>query len=250
MILEQDQQLIERLEKYGGNFEQIRACFNLEDRIGFGSLPNAHNVYSLGMLIDVFGARDGRLGYSDNQGFFPEKGILPEDEAARIIISPNTSKDKPYLVSVYQKKGWWDGDSFEPRILGVPDLVLDGLVAHELSHWVKEYGQLPVNVQRVLKQREQDFIKLCKDASEYAGKFGREAYWDFMDQYYTPTNGEADIDIIASLYGYKEEVIAKIDYTTECLKTYNGPDEDTQYVTPKQAIQQMEFHKKEVQRYG
>jgi len=40
---------------------------------------------------------------------------------------------------------------------------------------------------------------LCEDASEYAGKFGQDAYWDFMNQYRIPTNGEVDIDIIASL---------------------------------------------------
>ena len=250
MISEQDQKLIERLEEYRSNFEQIRSRFGLDDRIGFGSLPNAHSVYSLGMLVDVFGTRGDELGYSDNQGFFPESVVLPEEESARVIVYPNTSKEKLHVVSVYQKKGWWDKDSFEPRVLEVSDLVLDGLVAHELSHWVKEYGQLPERVQEVLKQRELGFIQLCHNASEHARKFGQEAYWDFMNQHHVSTNGEADIDIIASLYGFKEGVIAKIDYTMECLRAYNGPDEDPQYETPKQAIKQLEFRKKDVQRYG
>ena len=250
MIAEQDQRLIERLRKYQGTFRQIRSRFGLDDGIGFGSLPNAHSVYSLGMLVDVFRSRTNNLGYFDNQGLNSEAVILPEDQSARVLVYPDTSKERPHVVSVYQKKGWWDGISFEPRVMSVPDLVLDGVVAHELSHWVKEYGELPERVQEVLKQREHDFIQLCHDASKHAKRFRRETYFDFMNQHHISTNGEADIEIIASLYGFREAVIAKIDYVIGCLRTYTGPDEHPQLVTPKQAIEQMEFRKKEVQRYS
>jgi cation transport regulator ChaB len=229
----------------------MRNRFQLDDEIGFGSLPQAHSVYSLGMLVGVYQATNGVIVYSDSRGLFREYVVLPENERERVIISPDFRNKKPHILSIYQKKGWWDnGNDFESKVLTVSNQVLSGVAAHEFSEYLKEYGTLPQEIRDVLRKKEDDFKNLCNEASAYARKSGKKDDWSkFMDKHHVSTNGEDDIDVIAGLFGFREEVLAKIDYVIECLKNYMGPRKDFQKITPSEAIAQLKFRREQVIKY-
>jgi hypothetical protein len=252
MIPRNDQRLLERLSGYKDRFASIRQTFGLDDDIGFGSLPNAHDAYCMGVLLPVVSVKAKSPVYVCDDSLLPlfcEKFLFPLDEAARIIIGPRYSGKTPHLVSVYQKKSWWDRLEFEKKLLSVPDSVLDGLIAHEFSHWVKEHGALCSKARDALKVRESEYASFIKNPEMRARKHCADSYSIYTHWYHVFTNSEADIEIIASLYGFKDAVISKIEYMIDCLKRYKGPNSDSFYITPKQAIKQYKFRKMEVLKY-
>ncbi|NTV24502.1 MAG: hypothetical protein HGA85_09155, partial [Nanoarchaeota archaeon] len=229
---------------------EIRDIMGVTGEVGFASLPNAHSAYSMGMLTPAYNTKEG-TAYMESSGFFPDWAVLPKKEDRRIIV-PNSGSG--YMVSVYQKKGWWDEEMREPRVLSVSDLALDGLVAHELVHWRKDIkDNLPRSVKSVLKRREKDYEALVSQAQEYAKNEGghfTDAFFEFINIHHVSTNGEADIDIIAGLFGFKDGVIAKNRHMIECVKDYRNPEKsDSLYLTPAQVMRQAEFRIAEVERY-
>jgi len=240
MITQDEASLLARLASFKDRFLEIRDRFGIDDRIGFASLPKAHGAYSLGMMIEGRTTNDGLLVYQNCQGMFAETELLPLEEMSRALILPSKSPGS-YVVSVYQRKGWWDLEPIEERVLDVSDLVLEGVVAHELSHWVKEFGVLPEPISEALLKKsarvDQRIINAYRGNAEDKG---------WLDHVWAPCNDEDTIDVIAGLFGFKDAVVAKLDYMAGCIQEYAGPDYDGPRVTPKEALKQMRYRKSQV----
>ena len=227
--------LRERLKPFVPKFLEIRDRFGLGSDIGFGSLPEVHGAYTLGS-VTTFAKTDQGLHYMVPGLLFADYAKLDAKASEGILVMPDVTAERPRLISIYQRKGYHEGSAVEERLLTASDDVFVGIIAHELAHPLAEKPDKPDVVTKFLRRRRDDFVKYADDPNGV----------DMFD-----LSDEAEFDVIASLYGYKDEILAKLRYAAACLSTYQGAD-DLDYSLTKThgyAINETQARIKEVERY-
>lgn len=227
--------LLQRLYEFPPRFHQIRKRMGLGNRVGFGMLPEEHEVYAAGRLIELRKSRKGGILYGSSGFLSYEYKLLTTIQHEGIVVMPDLSHPAPYIVSIYQRKGWWDQLPYEPRLLDAPDDVIVGLITHELAHFSELGEELTKQdkIRKVFAKWERDLIAHPFDTTT-----------DFFD-----LQGEGKIDIIAALHGYKPQIIAKLEYMIACLRSYEGPERAGLAVTPAEAIQTCNARLREITHY-
>jgi hypothetical protein len=187
--------VIEYLEKNKDEFLQMREACGIDEAVGLGSLPRYHVYSQWGALIPIK-VRDGKrmikqmtfVGTINN--FVP---LRPKD-INNIVVMPSGKSDQ-HLVSVYPKRGCMEGGGLEQRMLDAGRDVFCGLVSHELAEYWLNF--------------DKDNIPL-----EFREK---------LDTIYSPSDDvreQSKADVLGSLYGYQQQVLAFLNLHLDCLKTY------------------------------
>lgn len=216
----------ERLERLVPVFLEIRAQMGVGENIGFGSLREVHGEErTLGSLPDIRRSKKGEIKYSI-PGFLGQvqQEPLSSEEAKNILVMPKPSGKRERIVSIYDP----DEDLGEriESLVDAPDEIIIGLIAHELAHSYDAKTKFPSKILSVLE------------------KLHKEEQLDSKDKWKYDTTNEPEIEIIAALFGYKEQIIAKIDFMLNRLNQF-GP-----YLRGKQyMIESLEFRKQQVIKY-
>lgn len=227
--------LFERLRGFSPRFFDIRTKMGIGENVGFGSTPKAHGVYSAGKLL-VLTRYQNALVYPVEDFLETEYFYLKDKH---IIISPQENNTL-YFLSMYQRKGYYEKKRPETKFLTASDDVYEGIAAHELAHILHDLEKrVPSHIQKVLGQLDQDVTALIQQ-----GK------WEELRREYDLNGGEGRIDVIAALFGYKDQVLAKLYYMIECLRTYRELNEANHAeVLPSEAIHICQARINEVLRY-
>lgn len=213
-----NQALLAKLKSFRPTFLDIRSSLGLGSEVGFGFIPSVHGAYTVGALPFLEKHEKGperKRWYRPVLGHLLAVDYVPMTRADRdrIIIMPDTKTSKPRVVSIYQRKGYAENVAVEERLLTAPNEVIEGVIAHELTHMIRRRTRIT----RALRQR------------------------GIMDE-------EAEIDVTAAVLGYKQQILAKINYMIDCLRTYEGADRRgySLFRTPGEIIQEMESRAIEV----
>jgi hypothetical protein len=234
-INEHNNTLLNRLIKFKPRFLDIRTRMGLDNSVGFGSVPKAHGAYTAGRLL-VLEKQHGLL-------FYPVENLFEMDYYSlnkEYVVIPPEGNDQLKFLSVFQRKGYLEGLPPENKLLTASDEIYEGITAHELGHVIKDLdNRLPEPIQKVLGQIDDDVFKLMQQNN-----------WDKIANEYD-LSGEAAVDIIASLYGFKPQILAKLYYMIDCLKQYKGSNDTSSsfFVPPGKAIQVCNARINEVLRY-
>lgn len=237
-----DRTLSERLKGLTSDFLQIRETMGIEDSVGFGFLPESHGVYSLGMLVDLKRGESGQLLYPAGGfgGFLPKYIPLTPEETSKIIIMPDIKAEQPFVVSVYQRKGWKENREIDEALLDASDDIYRGVIAHEIAHVFEGRIDAPTWIEEIREARNKDMTETL-NYPDWAKRLE-----DF------DSSGEGAIDVIASRFGFKKEILEKLNYMIRCLGTYQGADDYDYSVfkSPGNAIRELRARIKEVERYS
>jgi len=236
-----DSALSERLRGLTSDFLQIREAMGMGNNVGFGFLPECHSVYSLGILVGLKRDLSGQLLYPGESfgGFLPKYIPFTPDDASRMTIMPVLNAEPPYIVSIYQRKGWKEGLEIEEALLEATNGVYRGAIAHEITHMFERGVNPPVWLEEVREARNRDM----NEALNYPDWPDRLDEFDF--------SGEGVIDIIASRFGFKKEILEKLNYMIRCVSNYEGAgDFDSVLKTPGRALLELRARIKEVERYS
>lgn len=227
-------------------FIETRNRMGVGSNVGLGSLPLAHGVYSAAMLAHIYKSRGGSYTYPLS-GLFPDWiGLSPGEAGELLVVPPRPASvfawprlsirqiKQSYtlwLVSVYQNKGYWDPHpAEESRLLDVTDKVLTGLFAHEFAHYVEKFVGLQDSTKSVLASwhRGMKDVFVAEEIPIGAG-------------------AETEVDLIAASMGFKEEILAKNQYTMDCVATYVEPTAPQGlYVRPSEALSQLKYRNEQV----
>lgn len=259
VMTEQDQsfkiELVDRLRLLAPKFLEIRQKMGVAEEIGLASLPLAHEGYTSNMVttIEIDSLGDVRYGTQINFGLGMGKELLPSDGSeGAIVVMPQENGKQMKAVSIYQRRFYplpkfsLEENKFiipslyqpEVRLVTASEQVFEGFFAHELAHCLVDGGyKLPEYIEDVLMQRRQEAKTLSeKEYERYSQEF------DSTDH--------SEIDIIAALFGYKEQVLAQLQYVIDGLKTYPASDRRGEiHTSPLDAIKSLEIRMSEVRRY-
>lgn len=225
--LDRKNRLHERLKQLTPAFLEIRKKMGIGENIGFGSLPKVHSEqHTLGALPDIIKTKEGRIKYSCS-GFlgqiYQEK--LSRKEAQDIFVMPNPSGQKEQrIVSVCDPYAEWNAEM--ANLTDAPDAVFVGVIAHELAHCFNPRSKFPPEIICVLKNRFRKENPNIKSNWSYGG------------------SDEQEIDIIAASFGYKEQIIAKIDFLISRLNKF-GP----YFKEKERIIKSLELRRQQVLKY-
>ena len=208
MTLLNDDALLRGLEDYKEKFLFMRERLGLDDRIGFGMIPKAHEAFSLAMLVNVRLIEEGKISYLIDTSDVPRFGILKKSEQRRLILPPNFKKHPTYVLSIYYR----DMIRNKQRLPRSIPLELEGFIAHELSHMVKELKKVPKTIQNILRKRRADFKSVQREIILTAKRDKKDEDLALIDDYRVKASKEAEIDMIASLLGFKDCILAKLDF--------------------------------------
>lgn len=206
-IVEFDLALTDKLRQFTPRFVEMREkLIEGEDlSVGFGCLPQAHGDCTLGIGT--------RLSLNNNLIYYQAPSsfglqidkCLPSEERWRIFEMPDMSKAHPFVVSVYLKTDSNLGITcVDTSILTVPESPIVGVIAHELSELRMRFGvPLPQNIV--------DTIELYKSQRN---KFE-------LKDVLPGTEKEVEFDLVASILGFKDEILALRDFNIGRLRHYN-----------------------------
>ncbi|OGY90745.1 MAG: hypothetical protein A3B31_03745 [Candidatus Komeilibacteria bacterium RIFCSPLOWO2_01_FULL_53_11] len=221
---ESTEKLRERLSQLVPAFLEIRQKMGFDDRIGFGFLEEVHSGgISLGSLPTVKKLEGSRRKYS-LPGLLGQETYetMTEEDKKNILIMPNP-QHQGKIVSVFDPSyDWGDG---RKRLINASDDLFIGVIAHELAHDFTFGSQLPKHIVDIL-------IKRLNNEHGITYKSWRGS------------GNEEEIDIIASLFGYKDQIIEKIDFMIERVQQY-GP----RFKNKERIIKELECRKQQVLKY-
>lgn len=234
-----DEALLKRLKNFTPTFLKMRQTMELDGTVGFASFPESHGVYEMGILPDLK-KRDDKLYYQVRGFLLPEEELVTPKVVQRILVMPDLSKRTHRIVSIYQRKGWHENGEIEERLLKAPDEVFIGVIAHELSHMFEFGIKKPKFLTDFEKGKGEEIEKFVeKNCPE--GIINTQGLVE-----------QSMMDITASLFGFKNAVLAKNKYLKECLSTYDGAD-DTSYSfmkAPGTCIEEINLRTKAVLNYS
>ena len=237
---EHESKLRERLKELIPVFLEIREKMGLGDDIGFGFLRAIHKGESLGGLPELRGKQLKNLKYSVPAMIVGVEYVnLSEQDRANVLLMPNLEAKNKRVVSVYDS---YSDDPEVTNLLEEPSAIV-GVITHELSHVFDGKDgrrKLPPEMQDVLKKRKLDF-----DSGEKS--FGNvNEVWG---------NEEAEVDIIGALFGYKEQIVSKVDFMLQRLGKIREKLGDSYImyaigrISVGDLIQELEFRKQQVLEY-
>lgn len=214
-------------------FEQIRKDLGVGENVGLGFYESdpfrfGWNYYSWAR-IDAVKVKNNkwylkRFGIrsllSFLLSFFIENKYINE----YIVIPPSGSK-KLYLVSFYPRQGVSENGRLEERLFKAPDEVFCGISSHELAEYFLNF-----NKERVPCQFRQklDYIKASDDQIREQSK----------------------ADVLASLHGYKQQILAYLEFSIECTKTYKDFTSGVLLKAPHDLIQEANERIELVRKYS
>jgi len=224
----------ERLVRLAPTFLDVRKKMGIKDNVGFGYLPETHrSESSLGALPAIKKDEKGKIRYSIAGFLGPGRVFidLSEKDEKNILVmpvAPKSSESEQAIVSICDDWEEWDKNQspFADNLINAPDDVFIGLIAHELAHSYGSESKFPPEIRSILENRH------------------REIYPEIKREWRYDTTDEEEIDIIASLSGYKEQVIAKIDFMIDRFNKY-GP----YFKEKERVIKSLETRKQEVLKY-
>lgn len=206
-IAEFDLALTDKLRQFTPRFIEMRKRL-IEGEglsVGFSCLPQAHGDCTLGIGTRL-SLDNGLIYYQAPSSFGLQiDKCLPREERWRIFDMPDVSKAHPFVVSVYLKTDSNFGTTYvDTSILTTPESLIVGVIAHELSELRMRFGApLPQNII--------DIIELYKSQRN---KFEQK---DVLPG----TEKEAEFDLAASVFGFRDEILALRDFNIGRLRHYN-----------------------------
>lgn len=222
-----DSKLLERLKDLKPKFFEImtRMRRTVERDIGFGSLPKLHYVESLESMIGLRETEnelvyptpplgfthdldDGtEMSYEELEAFIPVDEILNEEARNRIIVMPETGGlSFPSLISIYQHRDF-RGDSQDEQLVEASDDVFEGLIAHQIARlFVFDHGGYPWFITDFFASKGLNSCRIVEDEEIDSSGFRFRS--------------EGTHDVIASLFGYQDQVLAKLQFMRKCTSTY------------------------------
>lgn len=230
-----------RLSILTPNFVAIREAMGITSEVGLGFFPQLHEKYCLGLLplLERRG-NSGRLYYPTPGLFFGGDYIpMTRQDRTHMVLMPDDNIEKPSIVSIYQKAPEGIQETVEEKLLNAPDIVYEGIMAHELAHMFEGRIQPPGFVANFLDQR----MTTIEDMSVDPQRQGQ-----VLTEY--DLTHEAAMDTVAAMFGFRQQVLAKLVYLLECLKTYPGANNRgySLFKTAGNAIEELELRIKEVTR--
>lgn len=226
--VEREARFHERMERLVPTFLEMREKMGVKDDIGFGYLPEFHTEgISLGGLPDIKRTKKGDIKYSVQDGLLQaDQEKLSKKDEKKILVMPGHLEKKQRIVSIHDPVEEWDESGNFPHLTDAPEDVFVGIIAHELAHSYNTKTKLPPQVESVLKNRYKD--------NNPDGKYK----WRY------DTANEQEMDIIAGLFGYKEQVIAKLDFMIDRIGRMGEHFKNKQYI-----INSLEARKQQVLKY-
>ncbi|MEK7540808.1 MAG: hypothetical protein AAB529_01015 [Patescibacteria group bacterium] len=225
---EREDRFHERMTQLVPTFLEIRKKMGIKEDIGFGYLPEFHGTgISMGGLPDIKKTKAGDIKYSVQGGLLQvcqEK--LPKEEEKNILVMPKHLESKQRIVSIHDPFEEWDKSKTFTHLVDAPDDVFIGLIVHELAHSYNSRSKFPPKVRSVLENRQK------KEDPDNKYK------WSY------DTHDEEEMDIIASLFGYKNQVIAKLDFMIDRMNKTGPNFRNRQYI-----IESLEDRKQQVLKY-
>jgi len=225
---ERESRFHERMEQFVPTFLEIREKMGIKDDIGFGYLPEFHSEgISLGGLPDIKRTKKGDIEYSV-QGWLLqiEQEKLAKEEEKNILVMPKHLEHKQRIVSIHDPHEKWDTKGEFPHLIDAPDDVFIGLIAHELAHSYNSRSKLPPEVRSILEKRYKD------------NRPGSKYKWSY------DTHDEEEMDVIASLFGYKDQVVANLDFMIDRINKMGPYFRNKQHI-----IKSLEVRKQQVLKY-
>lgn len=221
-----DSKLLERLRNLKPNFMEIMSRMRrvVQKNIGFGSLPKLHYVESLESMRALRETENGLvyptppLGFthdlddgtemSDEElyAFIPVDEILNEEARNRIIVMPETGGlSLPLLISIYQHRDF-RGDSKDVQLVEASDDVFEGMIAHQIATLFVSDRNYPWFITDFFASKGLNTCRIVEDEEiDSSGfRFG----------------SEGTHDVIASLFGYQDQVLAKLQFMRKCTSAY------------------------------
>jgi len=223
--LEREGQFRERMEQLVPTFLEIREKMGAGEDVGFAYLPEViEGGISSGSLPRISRKKNGRIE-CDSMGFFMSvsKKELPEEREKDIFVMPKDSARKKRVVSIADPfDEYYEG----PKLLEASDDVFVGLIAHELAHSYNTKTKFPPEIRAVLEKRYKD----NDPDSKYK--------WQY------DTHDEEEMDVLAALFGYKDQVVARLDFMLDRMSRMAPHFRNKDYI-----IKGLEARKQQVLKY-
>ncbi len=225
---ERENRFHERMGQLVPVFLEIRERMGVKEDIGFGYLPEFHSEgISLGGLAEIRKTKLGDIKYGAPAGLGQSyQEALPKEEEKNILVMPGFLDKKQRMVSIYDPCEEWDTKGEFSHLTDAPDDVFVGLIAHELAHSYNARSKFPPEVRAALEKRHKDI----SPDSKYKWRYD--------------TDDEEEMDIIAGLFGYKEQVVAKIDFMIDRINR-TGPH----FKGREHVLKELEARKQQVLKY-
>lgn len=231
-----DSKLLERLKDLKPKFFEImtRMRRTVERDIGFGSLTKLHYVESLESMIDLRETENGLVYPTPALGFehdlpdlyyykemsneeldasMPIDVLLDEEDKRRIVVMPETGGlSFPSLISIYQHREF-RGDSKDVQLVEASDNVFEGMIAHQIARLFVFDRTYPWFITDFFESKGllACQIKRAEGPESSVFRFG----------------SEGTHDVIASLFGYQDQIIAKLQFMGRCTSAYaENPNTD------------------------
>lgn len=228
-----DSKLLERLKDLKPKFFEImtRMRRTVERDIGFGSLSKAHCVETIDMMFSLRDSEEGLVyptpsqGYTHSLGYnyeemsheelqssMPTDETLSEDDRKRIIVLPETTRPLPLVISIYQHPDF-RGDSKDTLLIYAPDEVLEGLIAYNIASLFVFDRAYPWFITDFFESKGllACQIKRAEGPKSSVFRFG----------------SEGTHDVVASLFGYHDQILAKLQFMRRCASAYaENPNTD------------------------
>ncbi|MFA5926506.1 MAG: hypothetical protein WC831_06330 [Parcubacteria group bacterium] len=193
--------------------------------IGFGFLEQVHSGGdSIGSLPEIRKMEEKNIKYSVPGSFVGQVEYInmSGEEMNNILVLPEFSENTR-IVSIFDPYEEWNSEW--SNLMDASDDIFIGAITHELVHAFDSGIKLPPQIIAVLENRF------------------REEYPDFEGEWQYNRGNEEEIDIIASLFGYKKQIIAKIDFVADRLSKF-GP-----HAKKDSAIEELHRRKQQVLKY-
>ena len=218
------------LEKKVSLFEQTRKDLGVGENVGLGLYENdpfrfGWHYYDLATIKGVKVKNNKWYVKSSNiignliSLFFP---ILIEDEC--IIIPPSGPKNL-FLVSFYPRQGVYENGRLETKLFEASDGIFCGISSHELAEYF-----------------------LFFDKKSISNQF-KQILWSIRasnDQ----VMEQIKADVLASLLGYREQILAYLNFHLECVNTYGDYPFDGNLKSRYSVIQELDERIRLVKEYA
>jgi hypothetical protein len=215
--LEFTNRLEKRLTSLVPTFLEMRRSFGIGENVGLGIIPELHHPFSLGVLPLVEVTDQGIVVPSKNSLFGPlDRRLVSASD--RVVLEPKKGEDTSHLVSIYQV-GYQNHEHIRDYLLTADDSVYKGLMAHELTH-VLEIAQSPLFT-GYRNSRQANIMAMIEERKLYQAR-GEKYPVDIFAEY--DLSNEGVIDVLASRFGYKKEVLSKLNHVINTLSFYPGAD--------------------------